>query len=174
MGLGKTLTMISLICETKNAAHESVKSVASSDSSDVELVVQDLDMTMPKMTSSLALRKILAHPIFQFDKRSSFATLIVAPVSLLEHWKKQFESHCSKSSIKLLIYHAISRSEITVNDMLKYDVILTTYNIVASEFSKALQETRANKNFFEKRCPLHMIDWYRIVLVGINFNIVCL
>ena len=166
MGLGKTLTMIALIAETINAAKDSVAKVTSDDSSDVEFVVQDLESKMPKMTG-LSLRKIMSHPICQFEKRASSSTLIIAPVSLLGHWRDQIYHHCVEKSLTCHIYHGTSRSKTSLNDLIKFDVIVTTYQVVANELSKAVQETKASVKYYETICPLHLIDWYRIVLVSI-------
>ena len=59
-------------------------------------------------------------------------TLVVVPPSLLRTWEAQLRQHLHPGTLRCLLYHGPNRSdEITL--ILTYDVVITTYNIVATE-----------------------------------------
>ncbi|KAI5123845.1 hypothetical protein M0805_005664 [Coniferiporia weirii] len=62
----------------------------------------------------------------------SRSTLIVVPLSVLSNWEGQIKEHCHRDSLKYYVYYGAARS-ITPEQMKKYDVIITTYQVVAKE-----------------------------------------
>lgn len=83
--------------------------------------------------------------------------LVVVPTSLLFNWKNELDKFCP--SINYFIHHGIDRDK-TELDWEKYDVVITTYNLIAldiSLFSKQeygyviLDESQAIKNPASKR-----------------------
>ncbi|XP_061553004.1 helicase-like transcription factor isoform X1 [Phycodurus eques] len=83
---------------------------------------------------------------------SAGATLIVCPLSVLSNWLEQFEEHV-RADIKLNVYmyHGPDRNKST-KFLSSQDVVLTTYNVLASDFTSNI------------RSPLHDINWLRVVL----------
>jgi SNF2 family DNA or RNA helicase len=63
-------------------------------------------------------------------------TLIIAPVALLRQWKAEIETK-SVSTINVLIYHGSSRPS-KAKELTKYDVVLTTFGTLASEWPDSL------------------------------------
>ena len=59
-------------------------------------------------------------------------SLVVAPVSLLENWRREFEKFTS--GIRVHIHHGIRRTGI-YTDLLNYDVVLISYNTAVSDQS---------------------------------------
>ncbi|XP_041668847.1 helicase-like transcription factor [Cheilinus undulatus] len=81
---------------------------------------------------------------------SARATLIIAPLSVLSNWLDQFEQHV-RSNVKLNVYlYYGSERNRSKKFLSSQDVVITTYNILSSDFG--------NKS------PLHGINWLRIVL----------
>ncbi len=71
-------------------------------------------------------------------------SLIIAPVSLLENWKREFEKFTS--GINVFVHHGSSRTGL-YTDLLEYDVIIISYNTAISDQSL-----------------LKMIDWDLVVV----------
>lgn len=74
-------------------------------------------------------------------------TLIVAPVSVMSNWEQQIKRHVKKEfSPKVLIYHGPSKA--TSADLMKYDVVVTSYGKLAREkddgVTKVLLAPQAN------------------------------
>ncbi|PPJ55085.1 hypothetical protein CBER1_01499 [Cercospora berteroae] len=120
MGLGKTLSILSLIAETKQAASRFRQERPNEE--------DDLD-------------------------RNGRATLIVCPKSVLSNWQEQIAAHTVAGSMTYYVYHGTNRMQDT-SKLAKYDIVLTSYNTAASEFSDGNRTKKA----------LSRINWFRVVL----------
>lgn len=76
-------------------------------------------------------------------------TLIVAPASLINQWETEMDTRVKRNTISKLVHHGNKREK-TARRMAKYDVVVTTYGLVASEM-KVLG-------------PMFGVLWERIVL----------
>uniref|UniRef100_A0A672SC66 Helicase like transcription factor n=1 Tax=Sinocyclocheilus grahami TaxID=75366 RepID=A0A672SC66_SINGR len=80
------------------------------------------------------------------------ATLIVCPLSVLSNWLDQFEQHIRADvTLKVYLYYGAERIR-SVKLLSEQDVVLTTYNVLSSDFGN-----KANS-------PLHKVNWLRVVL----------
>jgi SNF2 family DNA or RNA helicase len=82
-------------------------------------------------------------------------TLIVCPKSVLSSWDDEIKKHIVANKLRVYVYHGASRMQYP-HELSKYDIVLTTYNTVASEWS-------SRKDQGEKKA-LASINWFRIVL----------
>lgn len=105
MGLGKTLSILSLI-------------VGSLDDS-VEWAKQ-----MPSESDAGGVQSQLV--------RNSKATLLISPLSTVANWEEQISAHVKKESLKYYVFHGPNRIQ-DVDELAEYDLIITTYSIVSSE-----------------------------------------
>lgn len=78
-------------------------------------------------------------------------TLIVCPMTLLGQWKTEIETHSKLGAMSVYAHYGSSRTK-DPKVLLQYDVVLTTYGILASEFQN------------ESDGPLQSIHWFRVVL----------
>uniref|UniRef100_A0A8C3SU50 Helicase like transcription factor n=1 Tax=Chelydra serpentina TaxID=8475 RepID=A0A8C3SU50_CHESE len=77
-------------------------------------------------------------------------TLIICPLSVLSNWIDQFEQHIRPDvHLNIYIYYGPDRSKDPAF-LSKQDVVLTTYNILASDYGS--------------RGLLHRLKWLRVVL----------
>ncbi|PQE21411.1 SNF2 family domain-containing protein [Rutstroemia sp. NJR-2017a BBW] len=83
-------------------------------------------------------------------------TLLVAPLSVVANWEEQIKQHTKPGSLKYYIYHGTSRIK-DVKKLAEYDIIITTYGSVASEFNFRNKQKKGNY-------PLAEMNWFRIVL----------
>lgn len=124
MGLGKTLSLLSRICATI----EEAKAFGRGD--------------LP--------RDLAGHATVE---RNTKGTLIVCPKSVLSNWDEQIKAHLDNSKVSFYSYHGPKREQ-NVDVLAKYDIVITSYTTVATEFSYSNSKYKA----------LGKLNWYRIVL----------
>ncbi|THH08085.1 hypothetical protein EW145_g2943 [Phellinidium pouzarii] len=97
---------------------------------------------------------------------SCYQTLVV-PLSVLSNWEGQIKEHCQRDALKFYVYYGAARS-ITSEKMKKYDVIITTYQVVAKEHTDAgkISNDLANPSKKQKTETkgLFGVHWKRIIL----------
>lgn len=92
---------------------------------------------------------------YEDDLVNSKGTLLVCPLSTIVNWEEQGKAHLRPRTIKYLIYQGSNRTN-EREDLLKYDLVITTYQVVSNELSRN-SLSRPNKPLFE-------INWFRVVL----------
>ncbi|MCJ1402420.1 hypothetical protein MMC11_005640 [Xylographa trunciseda] len=127
MGLGKTLSILSLIVGSLDAASEWAKQEPQPTAINREIVL----------------------------KRNSRTTLLVAPLSVVANWEEQIVAHIQPGTLSYYIYHGNSRCQ-DVDELAEYDVVITTYSIVSSEFNGRSKKRDGS--------PLLQTNFFRIVL----------
>lgn len=91
----------------------------------------------------------------------SGTTLIIAPVSVMSNWAQQMERHIKpEKALKVLTYHGQGRKRMTPQDWAQYDVVITTYGMLASEAYKSGKDLKD----FPTKEGLFSIKWARVVL----------
>lgn len=88
-------------------------------------------------------------------RRNAKTTLLVTPLSTVQNWEEQIATHIRPKTLNYYAYHGNRTSDI--DELAKYDVVVTTYQIVASEFSGR----GIGKN---GQSPLQLTNFFRIVL----------
>ncbi|KAF0886606.1 TTF2 factor, partial [Crocuta crocuta] len=141
MGLGKTLTMIALILTQKN--QEKSKE-------------DDKDMALTWLSKD------------DSSEFTSHGTLIICPASLIHHWKNEVMKRVSSNTLRVCLYHGPSREQ-HAKVLSTYDIVITTYNLLAKEIPTQKQEGAipgtdpgADKDL--AKTPLLRIVWARIIL----------
>lgn len=66
----------------------------------------------------------------------SRTTLIVVPLSVLSNWEKQIEDHVKHGALTHCVYYGAGRN-MSPEQLKKYDVVITTYQIVAKEHGES-------------------------------------
>jgi E3 ubiquitin-protein ligase SHPRH len=140
MGLGKSVELISLMCLNKR-----------------DITTEDVhDPYIDKMV------------------KASGATLIITPPAILEQWRTEINRHAPH--LKVFHYqgmarHGISKTgldETTVEHLLQFDVILTSYHVLSKELHHATpppdRSLRRKKVHERRTSPLVDISWWRVCL----------
>lgn len=104
---------------------------------------------------SLSIISLLAAswPYHGIGSSGIVPTLLVVPPSLLRTWEAELKRHLHSETLRYWLYHGTRRSEINAS-ILAHDIVITTYDVVATEW----------KNLDKGPRPLFSIDWRRIVL----------
>ncbi|KAF8468979.1 SNF2 family N-terminal domain-containing protein [Kalaharituber pfeilii] len=98
----------------------------------------------------------------------SSATLIITPVSILQQWAREIALHAPH--LKAFHYQGMMKHKADLtNELLNYDVILTTYDVCSSElyFTQPLPDRQLRPRAVVRkpmRSPLVQISWWRVCL----------
>ncbi|GJQ08747.1 hypothetical protein GpartN1_g538.t1 [Galdieria partita] len=80
-------------------------------------------------------------------------TLIVVPLSLLNQWLEEFYTHVEENTFEILTFYGSTKNQFHC-DIIKYDIVITTYGTLCAEFNEKKRATS----------PLYTGEWYRVVL----------
>ncbi|KAJ5947017.1 hypothetical protein N7466_000032 [Penicillium verhagenii] len=103
--------------------------------------------------------------------RESGATLIITPPAILEQWRQEFQQHAPE--LRVHHYTGIKRvqegsDDLTIEELAEFDVVLTTYNVIAREVyytdTAPKRNLRHQKRFEPRKSPLVRISWWRVCL----------
>ncbi|KAJ3479596.1 hypothetical protein NLG97_g8282 [Lecanicillium saksenae] len=146
MGLGKTLSILSLLATTTEEANQwELQTPVQPTPVDSKTVTRNdiLGVNQP----SLGLTTVT---------RNSRATLIVCPLSTVTNWEEQIKQHVKPGALNVHIYHGPNRIRDAAR-LAAFDVVVTTYGSVSNELS-------SRKKGKHGLYPLEEIGWFRIVL----------
>ncbi|XP_052210529.1 DNA repair protein RAD5A isoform X2 [Diospyros lotus] len=152
MGLGKTIMTIALLLT------HSERSGSSSPSSS-EALIENCDTTdmsnhypslIKKTTKNSGFDKLLRKK----NLLVGGGNLIICPMTLLGQWKAEIETHAEPGSLSLYVHYGQSRSK-DAHILAQHDVVITTYGVLASEFSTENAEDNGG---------LYSVRWFRVVL----------
>lgn len=88
--------------------------------------------------------------------------LVIAPTVALMQWKNEIDSHTG-GALKVLIYHGRTKT-VSKAELLKYDVILTTYSLLESVYRKQQSGFKRKGETVKEKSVLHNIEFHRVVL----------
>ena len=110
----------------------------------ISLIVQDLEKYKPK--------------------RGSAATLIVSPLTVMSNWSGQIAQHVhGDRPLRVLTYHGASRKSVMVTDFEEYDVVITTYGTLSTEYIPASKK-KGPPAPVPRSSGLYSVNWRRVVL----------
>lgn len=124
------------------------------------------DMGLGKTLQSVSL--IITNPKPQgsdladgkrkFPAGMSKCTLVVAPLALIRQWEAEIKDKVEEShALRVVVHHGPQRTK-NFNDLKKYDVVITTYQILVSEWGDSSDEADGVK------VGCFGVHWYRVIL----------
>lgn len=150
MGLGKTLTLLSLIAfDRYGNASTSTPTEEPLDVEGDKIEKKGKKRGRGKSSESRTRKKLKPDDVVGMNV-SQKTTLIVCPPSVISAWITQLEEHTVQGSLKVYMYHGGERTD-DVNELMKYDLVLTTYSTLAVEESW-------------EDSPVKKMEWLRIIL----------
>ncbi|KAH6659718.1 SNF2 family N-terminal domain-containing protein [Truncatella angustata] len=148
MGLGKTLSILSLITTSLDAGEEWSK---------LEPEQPALPPPPKKNGGSRGFDVPAPAPLaLTKPALNSRATLLVCPLSTVTNWETQMKEHIQPGTVKCYVYHGPNRIK-DARKLADYDIVITTYGSVSSEL-------RARHRGQRGPHPLEDISWFRIAL----------
>jgi SWI/SNF-related matrix-associated actin-dependent regulator of chromatin subfamily A3 len=87
------------------------------------------------------------------------ATLILAPVSVMSNWSTQMKKHVKpEHALRVMFWHGTRKQPITPKEIENYDVVISTYDSVSSEwYSKKSAQ-------LPRKSGVYSVKWRRIIL----------
>ncbi|GAB7338120.1 hypothetical protein MBLNU457_4477t1 [Dothideomycetes sp. NU457] len=127
------------------------------------------DMGLGKTIQSVSL--ILTNPRPALDEKApegskrkmpgkeiGKGTLVVAPLALIKQWEAEIKTRVEKThALKVLVHHGPSRTKSAI-ELKKYDVVITTYQILSSEHAGSSDHAEGIK------VGCFGVQWYRVIL----------
>uniref|UniRef100_A0A182SCT4 Transcription termination factor 2 n=1 Tax=Anopheles maculatus TaxID=74869 RepID=A0A182SCT4_9DIPT len=122
MGLGKTLSMISLVLKSAELDPDGEQLDQQESESEND---EDQENQQPSNGGGGWKSK---------GRKDFYAggTLIVCPASLMRQWEGEITNRVKRNSLSVCVHHGTQR-ESKPRHLAKYDVVITTYNIVSRE-----------------------------------------
>ncbi|KAI1437034.1 hypothetical protein GGR50DRAFT_135184 [Xylaria sp. CBS 124048] len=112
------------------------------------------DMGLGKTLQSISLILTNAKPA---DKHPGVekTTLVVAPLALIRQWEAELKEKVEDSHrLKVLVHHGPNRTK-RFEDLRRYDIVITTYQILVSEHNHCNGSLKAG---------CFGLHWYRVIL----------
>ncbi|GLT82070.1 hypothetical protein SLE2022_004830 [Rubroshorea leprosula] len=151
MGLGKTvMTIALLLTQSKRGGLSNSQSMQQPSNGNEVSGVSDQSPSILERTKISDHDKILNPKNELVDG----GNLIICPMTLLGQWKDEIETHAQSESLSLCVHYGQGRLKDAQN-LAQYDVVITTYGVLASEFSAENSEGNSG---------LYSIRWLRVVL----------
>lgn len=129
MGLGKSLTTISLICTNPEVVPEHTVDI------ELEETPQGKRQKSSKLGDSSSKRRMKKSNkvVDKSADSTTQPTLILCPLSVLGSWEQQFEEHVVPGTLKVYKYHGPQRDR-RVKFLSEKHVVISTYSTLAAEF----------------------------------------
>ncbi|KAL4733624.1 SNF2 family N-terminal domain-containing protein [Aspergillus similis] len=128
------------------------------------------DMGLGKTVQAIAL--MVSRPSSDPERKT---TLIIAPVALMQQWKREIEKMlCPGHRLQVYILHG-DKGRTSFSDLKKYDVVLTTFGMLASELKRLIKYEQLLKDGAEEPtltrqylktlpCLGPTSNWYRVII----------
>ena len=186
MGLGKTIMVASLILTNTAEAAEADEGpppsppqaeleLSDSDSSDNQVVAIKKSKFFPSVAKQARLGSnggvVKRTKAQQKASTKPRATLVVAPMTLLDQWVQEL-SRSSKDDVYVLMYYGNGRTDLRAEIEAGVSVVVTSFGTLASEFKSSSLSKSAKNDKADKKRPkttkqdtgLFGVEWFRIVL----------
>ncbi|KAL8157763.1 helicase-like transcription factor CHR28 [Apium graveolens] len=144
-GLGKTISMAALILKQKLLRSKTKPEVASQqkaealnldDDEDNDITVLDPDKQDGESSNSKLPPEARTSRREFRSLRPQAGTLVVCPASVLRQWARELDEKVAhEDPLNVLVYHGSNRIK-DPDELAAYDVVLTTYALVAIEVPK--------------------------------------
>ncbi|KAM0325499.1 hypothetical protein ACHAQA_007486 [Verticillium albo-atrum] len=144
MGLGKTLSILSLVCHTLEEAQAWAQSPLVQPE---EAPQKSSSSSMSAAQNTLGLTKL---------KKNAKTTLLVCPLTTIFNWEEQIKQHIQPGKFTYYVYHGATRIR-DVEQLSQYDLVITTYGSISTELG--IRNKRKPGKY-----PMEEIGWFRIVL----------
>ncbi|KAF1744848.1 hypothetical protein MXB_3385 [Myxobolus squamalis] len=173
VGLGKTIEILSLITSHAFVMEQSCMTSSTNvcDRCKRPLVKKLINKIKSLNAMGFSLISICRVCLVQTDSFHSRATFIVCPPTLLDQWLSEMETKVCNPPLNVYVYNGARSEYVHPYFLLEWDVIITTYCILTSEFyhsglfisdndGKGLRHKRKYDSFAS---PLTYVEFWRVV-----------
>ena len=98
--------------------------------------------------------------------RRTGTTLIVAPLSVMSNWSGQIALHIHEDrALSVYTYHGSGRTKMSATEFSQYDVVITTYQTLATDYlPKAKGDSAKLPEKKLRESGLYSMEWRRVIL----------
>lgn len=97
------------------------------------------------------------------EEKTRGPTLIITPLSVMSNWSGQIAHHVRKDqALRVLTYHGSAPKQMTAKEFAEYDVVITTYGIMSTEYAAKGKGSKPSP--VPRSRGLYAPTWRRIVL----------
>ncbi|XP_021899056.1 DNA repair protein RAD5A isoform X1 [Carica papaya] len=153
MGLGKTIMTIALLLAHSDKGGLPSNQCMTQPSCE-SCEVSGLSGESPNLPKKATNFSGFDNFVKQKKTLKNGVNLIICPMTLLGQWKAEIETHVHPGSLSLYIHYGQSRLK-DAKILAQSDVVITTYGVLASEFSGENAEDNGG---------LFSVHWFRVVL----------
>ncbi|KEQ93443.1 hypothetical protein AUEXF2481DRAFT_110195 [Aureobasidium subglaciale EXF-2481] len=115
------------------------------------------DMGLGKTLEIISLLVSDLEDFSPSQQGESSATLIVVPLSVMSNWSDQIARHVRKDQpLRVYTYHGVGKKSMGPQDFSQYDVVITTYQTLASAWASGGQPPKSK--------GLYSVHWRRVIL----------
>ncbi|MBW0514292.1 hypothetical protein O181_054007 [Austropuccinia psidii MF-1] len=75
------------------------------------------------------------------NPQHSTPTIIICPPRLITNWQSEISNHAQAGALQVKIYHGPTCHSLSEADILKCDIIITSYNTITQEFKQTHTST---------------------------------
>ncbi|EOA81007.1 uncharacterized protein SETTUDRAFT_174657 [Exserohilum turcica Et28A] len=116
------------------------------------------DMGLGKTIQTISLI-VADRALGRRAKDATHATLILAPVSVMSNWSSQMKTHIKpEHALRVMFWHGQRKEPITPKDIEKYDIVISTYESISSDWYSQKKPTVPRKS------GPFSIKWRRVIL----------
>jgi DNA repair protein RAD16 len=105
------------------------------------ILADEMGMGKTIQTISLIMKNRASSPGTPSRGEPVKSTLVVCPQVAMVQWRGEIERYCKAGSLTLTMYHGPKRI-MDLDELAKYDVVLTTYAILQSEYSAKFRDAK--------------------------------
>lgn len=115
------------------------------------------------LADEMGMGKTIQTIALMMMDRTKRPNLVVGPTVALMQWKNEIEKHTDPGLLKVLLFHGANR-ENSVEELEKYDVILTSYSVIESVYRKERFGFKRKAGLIKEKSALHAVQFYRVIL----------
>ncbi len=114
------------------------------------------------LADEMGMGKTIQTIALLMTDRTHKPTLVIAPTVALLQWKSEIELHTG-GKLSCIAFHGANRTN-NPDELMKYDVVLTTYSTLEAAFRKQKYGFKRKDGVVKEDSVLHKIHFYRVVL----------
>jgi SNF2 family DNA or RNA helicase len=131
------------------------------------------DMGLGKTLTTLSVIQLSSEEALKFSRQQpevtnlmlTSATLIICPLSTLENWKNEINTHFKRGSLPFKTYYGREKYTIEFKEIAQVAVVLATYESVSTQMKSSQPAGSSNDGEGRKLgLDFSRIKWFRIIL----------
>ena len=113
------------------------------------------------LADEMGMGKTIQTVALLLERRGYGPTLVVCPLSSMLQWKEEIANYTEPGSLRVLVFHGSEKVLPSSEDILRADVVLTTYHTIEAQWRKLTAEKKikcsyCGKAFLPRKMAVHL------------------